>query len=69
MFNFFRGNRGQRSSEDRGRGRGISGGTKPGSGPGGSCVCPKCSHKVKHQIGQRCMDLPCPKCGTTMIKE
>jgi hypothetical protein len=40
MFNrLLRGGRGQGVG---GRGRGRGGGTKPGSGPGGNCVCPKC---------------------------
>ncbi len=61
---FLRGGRGQ-----AGGGRGRGGGTKPGSGPGGNCVCPKCGHKLAHQVGQRCMDVKCPKCGTKMIRE
>lgn len=54
-------------SGDQGRGRGQ--GNKPGSGPSGECVCPKCGHKVRHQVGQRCMEIPCPNCGTLMIRE
>jgi hypothetical protein len=50
-----------------GRGRGC--GTKPGSGPGGECICPSCGHKVPHQAGQRCLDISCPKCGTRMVRE
>jgi len=50
-------------------GRGRGGGTKPGSGPLGSCVCPNCGHRQPHQIGQRCMDLTCPKCGTRLVRE
>jgi hypothetical protein len=45
------------------------GGNKPGSGPIGNCVCPKCGHKEPHIAGQRCIDRPCPKCGTKMIRE
>lgn len=69
MFNFFRRGRGGRRTDDQARGRGILRGTKPGSGPGGSCVCPKCGYKMQHQIGQRCVDLTCPKCGTAMDRE
>jgi len=69
MFNFFRGGRGRRTSGDQGRGRGMGGGTKPGSGPSGNCVCPKCGYKMGHQIGQRCVDLTCPKCGTPMVRD
>ena len=65
MFNrLLRGGRGL-----GGGGRGRGGGTKPGSGPSGNCVCTKCGHKEAHQVGQRCMDIMCPKCGTQMTKE
>jgi tRNA(Ile2) C34 agmatinyltransferase TiaS len=47
----------------------MGGGTKPGSGPAGNCVCPKCGYKAVHTVGQRCIDLNCPKCGTKMIRE
>jgi DNA-directed RNA polymerase subunit RPC12/RpoP len=60
----FRGGRGQ-----SGGGRGQGGGTKPGSGPGCNCICPKCGHKTTHITGQRCTDIACPKCGTKMVKE
>jgi hypothetical protein len=64
MFNFlFRGGRGQSG------GRGRGGGNKPGSGPSGNCICPNCGYKATHQVGQRCLDLACPKCGTKMIRE
>ncbi len=56
-----------------GRGRGMGGGrgrgNRPGSGPGGNCVCPSCGHKVPHQVGTPCYTVECPKCGTKMIKE
>ncbi len=61
MFNRF-------SNRGRGKGRGLGGGNKPGAGPSGYCVCPNCGNKVKHRVGQRCMDIPCPKCGTSMIR-
>jgi hypothetical protein len=51
-----------------GRGQGRRGGPKAG-GPGGYCVCPKCSHRVEHQAGQPCYELKCPQCGTQMIRE
>jgi len=51
------------------KGRGLGRGTKPGSGPVGDCVCPKCGYKVKHEVGQRCVDISCPKCGTKMVRE
>ncbi len=52
-----------------GSGRGRMGGTKPGAGPAGYCVCPNCGHKVTHQVGQPCYKVNCPKCGTRMIRE
>jgi predicted RNA-binding Zn-ribbon protein involved in translation (DUF1610 family) len=52
-----------------GRGLGRGQGTKPGSGPGGNCICPNCGHKEPHRVGQRCIELRCPKCGTNMIRE
>lgn len=69
MFNFFRRGRGRRGMDDQRPGRGMGGGTKPGAGPSGNCLCPKCGYKMTHQIGQRCMDLTCPKCGTRMVRE
>jgi hypothetical protein len=70
MFNrIFRGGRGQGRGSGRGQGRGMGGGTKPGSGPAGNCVCPNCGNKVPHQVGVRCIDQECPKCGTKMTRE
>jgi len=53
----------------RGQGLGRGGGTKPGSGPSGNCVCPKCGFKMSHSIGQRCVDISCPQCGTKMVRD
>jgi hypothetical protein len=53
----------------RGANRGQGGGNRPTSGPGGNCVCPKCGHKELHVAGQRCLDRPCPECGTKMVRE
>ena len=50
-------------------GRGRLRGNKPGSGPGGNCVCPKCGKTVKHGVGDPCYNKKCPKCGTTMVKQ
>jgi hypothetical protein len=79
MFNgFFRNRFGLKRDENgpsSGRGRGIGqgrgrgSGNKPGSGPGGNCVCPKCGKKVSHVVGQRCIDMTCPDCGTKMVRE
>jgi len=52
-----------------GGGGGRGGGNKPGSGPGGNCICPKCGHKEPHVAGKRCYDQTCPKCGTRMTRE
>jgi len=51
------------------KGRGSGRGTKPGSGPSGQCVCPKCGYKLQHVVGQRCVDISCPKCGAKMVRE
>ncbi len=52
----------------RGRGgRGRMGGFA--MGPGGSCVCPKCSHDVPHQRGVPCYQVKCPKCGNPMVRK
>lgn len=50
-----------------GQGRGRKGGPFA-AGPGGSCVCPKCGHKVAHQAGVPCVQVKCPKCGTAMTR-
>jgi len=51
------------------RGKGGMGGTQPGSGPGGDCICPSCGTRMPHQIGFPCYNLSCSKCGTKMVKE
>ena len=45
------------------------GGNRPGAGPGGYCVCPKCGERTSHERGMPCFDMNCPKCGTTMVRE
>jgi hypothetical protein len=52
----------------RGGGRGRMGGNRPGAGPSGECVCPKCGAKVAHQRGVPCYDIKCPKCGAKMTR-
>ena len=47
-------------------GIGRMGGTA--QGPGGSCKCPSCGHKIKHTLGTPCFNKKCPKCGTTMTR-
>jgi hypothetical protein len=63
------GARGGQGAGRGGGGLGRGGGNKPGSGPGGNCLCPKCGHRTPHQVGQRCIELACPKCGAQMIRE
>ena len=50
-------------------GLGRMGGTRPGSGPGGFCICPKCGERIPHGRGLPCYQISCPKCGTKMVKE
>jgi len=57
--------KGNGGGADQGRG----GGNKPGSGPTGNCVCPKCGKKSPHVAGQRCIDQTCPDCGIKLIRE
>jgi hypothetical protein len=52
-----------------GQRRGRMGGTRPGSGPSGGCVCPNCGRKVPHQRATPCYQLSCPQCGTKMVRE
>jgi len=44
-------------------------GDKPGSGPGGNCVCPSCGHTIPHSRLTPCNKRKCSKCGTTMTRE
>ncbi len=48
---------------------GRMGGNRPGSGPGGSCVCPSCGTLVPHQQGAPCSAAACPNCGSALIKK
>lgn len=58
----------------RNRGFGMSrgrynSGDKPGSGPGGNCVCSSCGYTTSHTRFLPCNQRKCPKCGSTMTKE
>jgi len=44
-------------------------GDKPGSGPGGNCVCPKCGYTTPHKWADPCNTHTCPKCGATLTKK
>lgn len=50
-------------------GRGRQDGDKPGSGPGGKCVCPSCGYTTAHTRYKPCNQRKCPKCGETMTRE
>jgi len=52
----------------RGRGRYLIG-DKPGSGPGGRCVCPSCGYVSSHSRLDPCNQKKCPKCGARMTRE
>ena len=63
--------RGSRIRNFVAQGRGVNrnpNGDKPGSGPGSSCVCPKCGYKATHSRASPCNEKVCPKCGTKMTK-
>ena len=53
---------------EQGQRGGRMGGTRPGSGPGGYCVCPRCGEKVHHEQAVPCYSMNCPKCGTRMVR-
>jgi len=52
----------------RGAGRGIGRMGGFAAGPGGICKCPKCGYEEPQIRGQPCMNKPCPKCSTLMIR-
>jgi len=59
-----------------GRGRGFGAGAGRGvgrmggfaAGPGGICKCPKCGYEEAQVRGVPCMNKPCSKCGTLMVR-
>ena len=57
------------SNTSKGYGRGLGGGNKPGSGPGGNCICPNCGKKIPHKTAAPCSTKVCPNCNTWMQKE
>ena len=40
----------------------------PGTGPGGSCLCPQCGYTAPHETGPPCTELTCPKCNIQLMK-
>ena len=44
-------------------------GDRPGSGPGGYCICPACGYRMMHDRLQPCNEIACPKCGEIMTRE
>ena len=52
----------------RGGGGGRMGGNRPGAGPDGICLCPKCNLSVPHKVGAPCYNMSCPKCGEKMVR-
>ena len=54
---------------NRESGRGRMGGTRPGAGPGGNCVCPQCNQTVPHERGKPCTETMCPNCGSSMMRQ
>jgi len=49
-------------------GKGGNRGDKPGSGPGGYCVCRNCGYRLPHIVNRPCNQMYCPKCGSPMTK-
>lgn len=56
-------------NQGRGGGRGRMDGKRPGAGPAGDCVCPKCGTKSPHRAGVPCYSVNCPKCAAPMARE
>jgi len=44
-------------------------GDKPGSGPGGNCICPSCGYKTPHSRSSPCNQIKCPNCGNVLTRE
>jgi hypothetical protein len=38
-------------------------------GADGTCICPKCGHRIAHVPGVPCQDERCPECGAKMLRE
>jgi hypothetical protein len=57
------------SGSGMGGGRGRGGGNRPGAGPSGNCICPKCKATAPHTRGKPCYEINCPQCGSRMVRE
>jgi len=64
-----RGSRGRMYQTPRGGRNRNPQGDKPGSGPGGYCVCPKCGYRIGHSRLTPCNQRKCPKCGSVLTRE
>lgn len=51
------------------KGAGRMGGSRPGAGPKGNCVCPNCGAKLPHHRSTPCYTISCPQCGAKMVRE
>jgi len=60
--------RAQRRGLGRGKGSGRMKGNRPGAGPAGNCVCPKCGAEIPHRVSTPCYSVKCPKCGAAMAR-
>jgi len=61
--------RGRGAGRGIGKGMGRMGGTRPGAGLGGQCICPACGATVAHQDRIPCYEVSCPKCGAKMTRQ
>jgi predicted Fe-Mo cluster-binding NifX family protein len=64
-----RGRGGGAMGRGKGAGRGGRMGGPATAGPGEYCLCPQCGNREIHQAGIPCLQMQCPKCGSTMVRE
>jgi hypothetical protein len=62
------GGRGGGTGRGGGAGPGRRGGPK-GGGPDGTCICPNCGYKTRHNVDKPCSELIYPHCGAPMTRE
>ena len=68
VFRFLRRGAARGGGAARGQGAGRRGGPLA-AGPGGTCLCPSCGHRMEHQRTKPCYEQECPQCGTRMVRE